>query len=103
MVRENGNVTVYGAADCKDTTRTRAHLDELGVDYSYVEVNDDDGAERLVREWNDGKRRTPTLVLASARGDDRLSVPSDTELDGTLGRLGLLPQARRGDGSPGLD
>jgi mycoredoxin len=96
-------VTVYGVDECKDTRRTRAHLDALGVAYEYVNLEEDPEAERRVREWNDGKRRTPTLVLEHGARRERLSVPSDTTLDVALDRLDLMPDCVRGDGSPGLE
>lgn len=96
------DVVVYGADDCKDTKRTRSHLDELGVEYKYEEVNRNREADAFVRAENDGDRKTPTLVLRGDDGEDILSVPSDTELDAALQEHDLLPLSDRGDGSPGL-
>lgn len=73
-------VKVYGADWCKDTKRTLRHLDESGVDYDYIDIEQDEEAARWVREQNEGKERKPTLDI-----DGRvLSVPSNEELDAAL-------------------
>jgi mycoredoxin len=98
-------ISVYGAPDCKDTIRTRRHLDELGVDYRYIDVDADDSAAERVKQLNDGKRKTPTVALGGTLEDadaEILSVPADTALDAALERHGLLPHSDSGDGSPGL-
>ena len=73
-------VKVYGADWCEDTRRTLAHLDKLGVDYDYINIEQDEEAARWVREQNDGKERKPTLEI---RGRV-LSTPSNEELDAAL-------------------
>jgi glutaredoxin len=73
-------VKVYGADWCHDTQRTLKHLDELGVDYDYINVEEDEAASRWVKEQNNGKERKPTLEI-----DGRvLSVPSNEELEAAL-------------------
>lgn len=93
-------ITVYGTDTCKDTNRTRRHLDEMGATYRYVNIESDPEAERKVREWNEGKRATPIVVFGDE--SDRLSVPSDSMLDAELDRRGLFPLSTKGDGSVGL-
>ena len=78
-------VTVYGADWCGDTVRTLRQLDRRGVDYEYVDVDEDSEGERKVIEFNQGKRRIPLVEIASDDGEARrLSVPSESELDGAL-------------------
>lgn len=78
-------VTVYGADWCGDTVRTLRQLDRRGVDYEYVDVYEDSEGERKVIEFNQGKRRIPLVEIASDDGEARrLSVPSESELDGAL-------------------
>jgi mycoredoxin len=78
-------ITVYGADWCGDTVRTRRHLDRKGVDYEYVDVDEDSAGEKKVIEFNKGKRRIPLVEIASDDGEPRrLSVPSESELDGAL-------------------
>jgi glutaredoxin len=73
-------IKVYGADWCGDTQRTLGHLDELGVDYDYINVERDERAARWVREQNDGKERKPTLEINGRI----LSVPDNEELDVAL-------------------
>jgi mycoredoxin len=78
-------VKVYGADWCGDTKRTLKQLDELGVAYDYVNVEQDEQAALWVKEQNDGKERKPTLQV----GEQVLSVPSEDELESALRRNGL--------------
>ncbi|MCA1557350.1 MAG: glutaredoxin family protein [Acidobacteria bacterium] len=73
-------VKVYGADWCKDTQRTLKHLDEMGVDYDYVDVEQDEKAALWVREQNDGRERKPTLDINGRV----LSVPTNQELEEAL-------------------
>jgi glutaredoxin len=75
-----GGVKVYGADWCKDTQRTLKHLDKLGVDYEYINVEQDEEAARWVKEQNDGRERKPTVDIMGRV----LSVPSDEELEAAL-------------------
>ncbi|MFJ1763005.1 glutaredoxin domain-containing protein [Amycolatopsis sp. NPDC088138] len=74
-------LTVYGASWCPDVKRSRALLDSEGVEYSYVDVEEDAEAEQRVRALQDGERRIPTIVW-----DDGtfLVEPSDAELSSRL-------------------
>ncbi len=80
-------IEVYGADWCGDTKRTLRHLDTLGVDYKYIDVEQDAKASAWVKEQNNGKERKPTVKL----GDNEvLSVPSDAELEGALRKNNLI-------------
>jgi mycoredoxin len=73
-------VKVYGADWCGDTKRTLRHLDELGVAYNYINIEQDEEAARWVREQNGGKERKPTVDINGRV----LSEPSNEELDAAL-------------------
>jgi len=79
-------VKVYGADGCADTRRARAFLDRLGVQYQYIDIEQDESAAVWVREQNGGKERVPTVDIAG----QVLSVPSDHELTGALRERGLM-------------
>lgn len=79
-------VKVYGADWCGDTRHTREYLDRLGVQYEYVDVEQDESAAAWVREQNGGKERKPTVDIAG----QVLSVPTDHELVGALRERGLM-------------
>ncbi|HUP65318.1 MAG TPA: glutaredoxin domain-containing protein [Thermoanaerobaculia bacterium] len=86
----NQGIRVYGADWCGDTRRTLRQLDQIGVDYAYVDIDQDADGEKKVIEFNKGKRRIPTVELSSTSGDVTLSVPSESELEQELDRLGLM-------------
>lgn len=79
-------VTVYGADWCGDTKRTLRQLDDLGVAYDYIDVEQDEQASRWVKGQNAGKERKPTIKL----GERVLSVPSDQELEHALREQGIV-------------
>jgi mycoredoxin len=73
-------IKVYGADWCGDTKRTLKYLDSLGIDYDYVDVEQDESASEWVKSQNEGKERKPTLIV----GSRVLSVPSESELKAAL-------------------
>lgn len=77
---EQDGVTVYGTEWCHDTTRTREHLDTLGVPYEFVDIDEDPDAREWVVRQNGGREMKPTVLIDG----DVLSVPSDRELDEAL-------------------
>jgi mycoredoxin len=84
---------VYGTDACPDTRRTRHQLESLGVPYQYVDVERDEAAEARVKEWNGGRRMTPTVVLPRGNvvdGTDRLVVPSDRDMEEALRERGIM-------------
>lgn len=79
-------VVVYGADWCGMTRNTLAHLKEIGVDYDYINIDDDRKAAEWVAEQNDGKEKKPTVKI----GSEVLRTPSNGRLDSTLRAQGLL-------------
>lgn len=78
------NVKVFGAEWCHDTQRTRAHLEQKGVEYQFIDIDEDAHAEEQVVEASGGKRKIP-LVEVQAQGVKRRMVePSNEELDQAL-------------------
>ena len=78
----NDSIRVYGADWCGDTIRTKRFLDNRGLDYEFIDVDEDDTASDRVIQFNGGKRRIPMVEI----GQDTLSVPSDAELASRLTR-----------------
>ena len=79
-------VKVYGADWCEDTQRARERLDKMGVNYDYINVEEEKAASDWVKEQNSGKERKPTIKI-----DERvLSTPADDELENALRERGLV-------------
>jgi glutaredoxin len=74
------NVKVFGSDWCPMTNRTLEHLDELGVNYEYIDVEKDPKASAWVKEQNGGKEKKPTLLIDG----EVVRTPSDEELDERL-------------------
>ena len=75
------HIIVYGARWCTDTIRTCRFLNRGEIPYVYVDVDNDEKAARLVKEWNQGHLSTPTLDIEGRI----ITEPSDEELAAELG------------------
>ncbi len=62
------------------------HLDQLGVEYEYINIDHDRKAAQWVAEQNDGKEKKPTIDVAG----EVLSTPPNGLLDQVLQAKGLL-------------
>ncbi len=79
-------VIVYGADWCSMTQNTLAHLKERGVDYQYIDIDDDREAAKWVAEQNNGREKKPTLNIEG----EILSEPTNRALDKVLIEKGIL-------------
>ncbi len=80
------DIKVYGANWCGMTTRTLSHLDKLGLEYEYIEVEEDAKASEWVKAQNGGREKKPTLDIKGTI----ISEPSNAELDKVLAETGVL-------------
>ena len=78
------DIRVYGIDTCAGTERTRRHLDERGVVYTYINLDKDEDADRKVREWNHGFRLVPTVVICRDGRTRCLAGPDGAALDAAL-------------------
>ncbi len=82
-------ITVYGAYWCPDCRRSKQFLGEHQIPYEWVDIEQDQAAERFVIERNQGKRIIPTIVFADG---SLLVEPTNAEL---AAKLGLKTRASR--------
>jgi len=80
-------IKVYGADWCGMTRRTLSFLDELGVEYDYINVEKDDRASAWVKQQAGGKEKKPTVDVAGTV----LVAPDDDELEEVLREQDLIP------------
>lgn len=80
---------VYGASWCPDCRRAKQFFAEQRISYDWVDIEDDQDAEALVREKNNGKRIIPTIIFEDG---SLLAEPSNDEL---AAKLGLSLKAER--------
>lgn len=78
-------IEVYGTDWCQDTQHTREHLQQLGVQYRYINIEQDQAAADWVKRQNDGEQKTPTVRLPQLV----LSVPSNAQLDTAMKAKGI--------------
>ena len=79
------SILILGRDTCEDTIRSRAHLDRIGTEYVYRNVELDANADTLNRFYNDGRRVTPTILIGDeSRPSQVLREPSDDELDAAI-------------------
>ncbi len=86
-MKSMAQVTVYGADWCSMTRTALQHLDQLGVEYKYIDIDDDRESAKWVAKQNNGKEKKPTIDVDG----EVLSTPSNRELDSALREKGLLP------------
>jgi len=78
------NIDIYGSDNCEDTARTRKHLESRGIPFNYIDIDENIDAERKVKELNNGRRLTPTVIIEGAGNSYRVAEPSNEELDRIL-------------------
>jgi mycoredoxin len=57
-------ITIYTTNWCRDCRCTKAFLEERGVAYREVNIEEDRAAEEIVLKANNGLRKVPTLEVA---------------------------------------
>jgi mycoredoxin len=84
------NVTVYGADWCGETRLVRDMLEDEGVTYEYIDIDNDKEAEAKVIRWNGGeKRKIPVVVMTLNSTESLCIAPTKRELQKELDRLWL--------------
>lgn len=78
-------VKVYGADWCSMTHRSMDHLRERGIEFDYVDVENDPAASAWVKQQNNGRELKPTIDL----GNEVIAEPSNAQLDQALSRAGF--------------
>ncbi len=80
---------VYGAPWCPDCRRAKQFLGEQRVQYSWVDIDEDEKARSYVQEVNDGKQIIPTIMFPDG---SFLVEPTNAEL---AQKLDIAPRAQR--------
>ena len=74
-------ITVYGADWCSDCKRSKRLLDSKNIEYTWVDVDNNEAALQTVKSLNQGKRIIPTIVFPNG---DILVEPRDSQLSSKL-------------------
>lgn len=78
------NLLMYGTSWCPDCKRSIMVLDEFGIEYDFVNIEEDEDAAEKVEEINGGFRSVPTIVFPDG---STLTEPSREEL---LNKLDII-------------
>lgn len=79
-------ITMYGAEWCGDCRRTKKQLDELGVDYTYVDLMADPAAADVAKDIS-GRTNIPVVVYPDA---SHHVEPSNADVEAKLRELALI-------------
>lgn len=80
-------ITMYGAEWCGDCRRSTALLKELGVEYTYINLEETPEATEKVVEINGGAQSIPVIVFDDGT---HLTEPSDPALRAKLEEVGAI-------------
>lgn len=76
-----GGIVVYGTAWCGDCWRAKKLLERRGIEYAWVDVEEQKGAREEMLRLNGGDRRVPALLFPDG---SVLVEPSNAELGAKL-------------------
>ena len=80
------DITMYGAEWCGDCRRSKRVLTDLGIDYTYVNLEETPEATQNVIDINGGTQSIPVIVFPDG---SHLTEPGDLELIAKLNELGI--------------
>lgn len=79
-------ITVFGADWCRDCIRTKKQLDELNIEYTYVDLVEDPSAADVAKDIS-GRTQIPVVVYPDA---SHHVEPSNDDVEAKLRELNLL-------------
>ena len=79
-------ITMFGADWCRDCIRTKKQLDELGVEYTYVDLVAEPAAADVAKEIS-GRTNIPVVVYPDA---SHHVEPSNADVESKLRELSLI-------------
>jgi glutaredoxin len=77
MSAPSKRIVIYGASWCPDARRARRFFDEQGVEYAWIDIDEDNQARDFVKKTNRGKIVIPVIVFPD---QSTLVEPSNYEL-----------------------
>lgn len=80
------SIRVFGADWCRDCRRTKAQLDELGVAYTYIDLEAEPEVAEVARDIS-GRTNIPVVLYPDS---SHQVEPSNADVDAKLRELNLL-------------
>lgn len=82
----DASITMFGADWCGDCRRTKKQLDDLGIEYRYIDLVADPAAADVAREIS-GRTNIPVVVYPD---DSHHVEPSNADVEAKLRELQLI-------------
>jgi glutaredoxin-like protein len=79
-------IKMFGAEWCRDCRRTKKQLDELGIEYDYIDLVADPSAADVAEEIS-GRKNIPVVVYPDA---SHQVEPSNADVEAKLRELALI-------------
>jgi len=79
-------ITMFGADWCGDCRRTKKQLDDLGIEYTYIDLVADPSAADVAKEIS-GRMNIPVVVYPDA---SHHVEPSNADVEAKLRELSLI-------------
>ena len=83
---DTATITMFGAQWCSDCRRTQRQLDELGIEYDYIDLEAEPAAAEVAREIS-GRTNIPVVVYPDA---SHHVEPSNADVESKLRELSLI-------------
>ncbi|SDG42404.1 glutaredoxin family protein [Microbacterium pygmaeum] len=80
------SITVFGADWCRDCVRTKRQLDQLGIEFEYIDLVADPAAADVAREIS-GRTNIPVVVYPDS---SHHVEPSNADVEAKLRELALI-------------
>jgi len=80
------SIKMFGAEWCRDCRRTKKQLDELGIEYEYIDLVADPSAADVAEEIS-GRKNIPVVVYPDA---SHQVEPSNADVEAKLRELSLI-------------
>jgi thioredoxin reductase (NADPH) len=78
----NGEIVLYGALWCPDCKRAKKFLNEQRISFSWIDIEQQPAAQKIVQDHNNGKQIIPTIFFPDGQV---LVEPTNAELAKALG------------------
>ncbi|MEQ6896504.1 glutaredoxin domain-containing protein [Microbacterium sp. KR10-403] len=80
------SIKMFGAEWCRDCRRTKKQLDELGIEYEYIDLVADPSAADVAEEIS-GRKNIPVVVYPDS---SHQVEPSNADVEAKLRELSLI-------------
>ncbi|MDQ4215232.1 glutaredoxin family protein [Microbacterium sp. ASV81] len=85
-IPSSDTITMFGADWCGDCRRTKKQLDELGIEYTYIDLIEDPAAADVAKEIS-GRTNIPVVVYPDS---SHHVEPSNADVEAKLRELALI-------------